>query len=132
VRKPQIKYEPVVDTISEKVIVFENRKEAAFIIIEESATFNGGDINKFRLWVQKNLVYPAASAEAGISGRVIVQFAVNSKGEVEDVIILRSINSELDNEALRAVMKSPKWIPGKKEGKAIKQQFVIPITFQLQ
>ena len=69
--------EIVVEEKKDEVIEAE---EPAFVIVEENATFQGGDINSFRIWVQQNMVYPTAAAEAGISGKVIVQFAVNSKG----------------------------------------------------
>jgi len=106
--------------------------EPAFIIVEENAGFQGGDVNTFRIWVQQNMVYPTAAAEAGIAGKVIVQFAVNSKGIVCDAKVLRGVHPELDKEAIRCIMSSPHWIPGKQGGKAVKQQFVIPIIFQLQ
>lgn len=104
----------------------------AFVIVEENATFQGGDINSFRLWVQQNIVYPTAAAEAGISGKVIVQFAVNSRGQVVDVKVLRGVHPELDKEAMRCILSSPRWNPGKQGGKSVKQQFVIPIVFTLQ
>jgi periplasmic protein TonB len=106
--------------------------EPAFVIVEENATFQGGDVGKFRIWIQKNLVYPTAAAEAGIKGKVIVQFCVNSRGRVSDAKILRGIHPELDREAIRTILSSPPWTPGKQGGKSIKQQFVIPIIYQLQ
>jgi TonB family protein len=105
--------------------------EPAFVIVEENATFQGGDVNTFRIWVQKNMVYPTAAAEAGIKGKVIVQFAVNSRGRVCDAKVLRGVQPILDKEAIRAIMSSPPWTPGKQGGKSIKQQFVIPIIFSL-
>ncbi len=156
----QVKFKApvVVDTVKEEVtlatmedltqstneappeeIVVEEKKddvveadEPAFVIVEENATFQGGDINSFRIWVQQDMVYPTAAAEAGISGKVIVQFAVNSKGQVCDCKVLRGVHPELDKEAVRCILSSPKWIPGKQGGKPVKQQFVIPIVFQLQ
>ena len=122
----------------EEIVIEEKRdevievEEPAFVIVEESATFQGGDINSFRIWVQQSMVYPTAAAEAGISGKVIVQFAVNSKGVIVDAKVLRGVHPELDKEALRCIVSSPHWVPGKQGGKSVKQQFVIPIVFQLQ
>jgi periplasmic protein TonB len=121
--------EIVVEEKKDEVMAVE---EPTFIIVQENATFQGGDINSFRLWVQQNMVYPTAAAEAGISGKVIVQFAVNSKGNIVDAKILRGVHPELDKEAIRCIISSPHWVPGKQGGKAVKQQFVIPIVFQLQ
>jgi protein TonB len=106
--------------------------EPAFVVVEENATFQGGDLNSFRLWVQQNIVFPTAAAEAGIAGRVFIQFAVNSKGIVVDAKVLRGVHPELDKEAVRCIMSSPHWSAGKQGGKSVKQQFTIPIVFQLQ
>lgn len=126
--------EPVPDVV--EVVVQEEEaiveEEPVFIIVEEPASFQGGDLNSFRDWVQRNLEYPAVAAENGISGKVYVQFAVNSKGEVVDVKVLRSVDSSLDKESIRVIMSSPKWNPARQGGKAVKQQFVIPLSFVLQ
>jgi protein TonB len=126
--------EPVPETIEvvvedEPVIVEE---EPAFVFVEEQATFQGGDVTTFREWVQKNLVYPPVAVENGIFGRVTVQFAVNSRGEVVDVKILRGVDASLDKETIRVIQSSPKWGPAKQGGRAVKQQFVIPVIFMLQ
>ena len=106
-------------------------EEPIFFTVEENAAFQGGDINKFRLWVQQNLVYPIEAAEAKIQGKVIVQFVVSSKGFVVDTKVVRGVNPILDNEAVRCIKSSPKWFPGKQAGRAVNQQFTIPIVFQI-
>ncbi len=108
-------------------------EEEIFYIVEEMPTFNGGDADvEFRKYIGENLKYPEAAAENGISGRVIVQFAVNAKGEVEDAVIVRSADPVLDEEALRVVMSSPRWEPGKQRGEKVKVLFTFPINFTLQ
>jgi periplasmic protein TonB len=127
--------EPVPETIEvaqeteEQVVVEE---EPAFVFVEEQATFQGGSLETFREWVQKNLVYPPVAVENGIFGRVTVQFAVNSRGEVVDVKILRGVDPSLDKETIRVIIASPKWGAAKQGGRAVKQQFVMPVIFQLQ
>ncbi|KPL11109.1 MAG: energy transducer TonB, partial [Bacteroides sp. SM23_62] len=78
------------------------------------------------------LRYPEIAAENGISGKVYVQFAVNSKGEVVDAVVVRGVDPALDKEAVRVVTSSPKWSPGRQRGKAVKVQFTFPINFVLQ
>ncbi len=127
--------EPVPETIEvaveteEQVVVEE---EPAFVFVEEQATFQGGSLETFRMWVQKNLVYPPVAVENGIFGRVTVQFAVSSRGEVTDVKILRGVDPSLDKETMRVILASPKWGAAKQGGRAVKQQFVMPVIFQLQ
>lgn len=107
------------------------QEEKVFIIVEEQASFQGGDVNTFRDWVTKNLKYPVVAAENGIQGKVYVQYAVNSKGDVVDVKVVRGVDPSLDKEAVRVIMSSPKWEPGKQGGMKVKQQFTIPISFIL-
>lgn len=106
--------------------------EPTFLVVEEPATFQGGDINTFRNWVSENLVYPKEAAKNKIEGKVYIQFAVNSKGKVVDIKIVRGIDTLLEKEAVRCLASSPLWEPGKQGGKAIKQQFNIPIVFRLK
>ena len=103
--------------------------EPVFIIVEQSASFQGGDVKKFGEWVAQNLKYPDIAIKKGISGKVFVQYAINTTGEVVDVKVVRSANPLLDKEAVRVVKSSPKWEPAKQRGTIVKQQFTIPIAF---
>jgi len=117
-----------------KVIVNDQQKstqteEQVFGDPLESATFQGGDVQAFHNWVLKNLIYPATAKAKGISGKVFVQYAINTSGEVVDVKVVRSANPLLDEEAVRVIKSSPKWEPAKFKGEKSKQQFTIPIAF---
>ena len=111
----------------------EIEEEEVFYIVEDMPTFNGGEpATEFRKYIAQNLQYPEIAAENGVSGRVIVQFAVDRTGKVVDAVVVRSVDSALDKEAIRVVMSSPKWTPGKQRGKAVKVLFTFPINFVLQ
>jgi protein TonB len=107
-------------------------EEEVFFIVEEMPSFQGGGEDAFREWIAKNLRYPEIAADNGISGRVYVQFAVNSRGEVCDAVVVRGVDPALDKEALRVVMSSPRWEPGRQRGRPVKVQFTFPINFILQ
>ncbi len=119
-----------------EIIPFDEEEEATeeevFYIVEDMPSFQGGGQEKFRQWIHSNLRYPEIAAENGISGRVFVQFAVNSNGELVDAKVVRGVDPALDAEALRVVKSSPKWSPGKQRGKPVKVQFTFPIVFVLQ
>lgn len=111
----------------------EAEEETVFIIVEDMPTFNGKEASiGFREYIAKNLDYPDIAAENGIEGRVIVQFAVNSRGQVVNARVVRGVDPALDKEALRVVNSSPKWSPGKQRGKPVSVQFTFPINFVLQ
>jgi len=108
-------------------------EEKLFIAVEDMPLFNGGDpLIEFRKYISENLNYPAIAAENGISGRVIVQFVVNAEGKVCDATIARSVDPALDEEALRVILSSPLWTPGKQSGKPVKVLYTFPINFILQ
>lgn len=99
--------------------------EPTFVILEKPATFNGGDINDFRKYIQDKvdiLVKGSKSKE-----KIVIQFCVNSNGSVVDVKILRGQNSDIENIVKNLLIYSPKWKPGMQNGKSAKIQFIIPI-----
>ncbi|HSL86434.1 MAG TPA: energy transducer TonB, partial [Bacteroidales bacterium] len=107
--------------------------EEVFIIVEEMPRFGDGPDGpaNFRSYIAENLVYPPEAAKQGIQGLVFVQFTVNSKGFVENVKIVRGIHELLDAEAIRVVMESPQWTPGRQRGKEVNVQYTFPINFVL-
>ena len=110
----------------------EYEEEEVYFIVEDMPKFKSGDLNNFRMYIQENLQYPDSAAAKGISGKVFVQFVVNSTGYVKNVKIVRSADPYLDAEALRVIKSSPKWVPGKQRGKPVNVQFTFPIVFIAQ
>ncbi len=103
--------------------------EEIFFVVEDMPSFMGKGQEGFREWIARNLKYPETAAKKGIGGRVYVQFAVNSKGEVVDAVVIKGVDPALDQEAVRVIMSSPKWEPGRQRGKPVKVQFTFPINF---
>lgn len=103
-----------------------------FIFVDEHATFMGGDIMKFREWVQRNVIYPPEAVENGEFGRITVQFVVTTEGDVTGVTILKGVSPALDKEVIRVLNSSPKWTPAKSLGENVNQQFVIPVIFMIR
>ncbi len=103
-----------------------------FQLIEVKPRFNGGDAAEFSKWVNSQLVYPEKAKQAGIQGRVAIQFTVGADGAVRDAKVLRGVNEDLDAEALRVVSSSPRWEPGMQDGKAVPVTFTFPVFYQLR
>ena len=82
-------------------------------------------------FVFENVKYPEDAKKAGTEGLVVVQFEVDKDGSVINPSIARSLAPSIDAEAMRIVQLMPKWIPGKKDGKAVKTEFKLPIKFAL-
>ena len=101
--------------------------------LERKPSFNGGDANEFAKWVFSELKYPEQAKTDGAQGRVLVQFTIGSDGVVRDAVILRGVREDLDAEAIRVVLASPKWEPGYNDkGEKVPVTFTCPITYKIQ
>ena len=66
-----------------------------------------------------------------MEGRVFITFVVEKDGSITNVKIIRDIGGGCGQEAKRVVEMMPKWIPGKQNGKTVRVQYNLPITFKL-
>ena len=99
-------------------------------VVEEQPMFPGG-MQELMTFLQANIRYPKEAQERGLQGRVVVQFVVNKDGSICDEHVVRSVDPQLDAEALRVVRSMPNWTPGKQRGEAVRVRFTIPVTFRL-
>ena len=98
--------------------------------VEVKPTFLGGDVNEFARWVNGHLTYPQTAKEAGVQGRVMAQFVVNSDGKVQDVKVLRGVHPDLDAEVVRVISSSPDWTPGYVKGEPVRVTYMFPVVFK--
>lgn len=103
-------------------------KSAIFTAVEQEPSFPGG-INKFFQFLQSNIRYPAAVHEGKVHGNVFVTFVVEKDGSITNVKIARGIESGCDEEAVRLMKISPKWLSGRQNGKPVRVQYTLPINF---
>lgn len=99
--------------------------------VDQQPSFPGGT-NALNTFIVSNLKYPVFAQEKGIQGRVVVKFIVEKDGSISNVEVDRSVDPDLDNEAMRVVKAMPKWIPGQINGKAVKVECSHPFVFRLQ
>lgn len=100
-------------------------------ISEFMPEFSGGQAEMFN-YLQTNIKYPRESLSVGSQGTVYVAFIVERDGSLSNLHILRSVDSYLDNEAIRVVESMPLWKPGYQGGKAVRVHMVLPIKFELR
>ncbi len=60
-----------------------------FFLVEVMPSFKGGDINKFRDWVQKRTNYPQMAIDKKIQGKVFLTFIVETDGAVSNVTVVK-------------------------------------------
>ena len=116
--------------IEEKEEVIE--EEEIFVNAEEMPTFQGGDLSKFRNWVQSNVRYPQIALENGIQGNVVIKFIVEKDGSVSNIQVLVSPDKTLSDAAVAVFQRSPKWVPGKEQNEPVRVTYILPVSFKIQ
>jgi protein TonB len=101
----------------------------AFFLVEIMPSFRGGGLDEFRKWVQKRTNYPQEAVDKKIKGKVVLSFIVEKDGSVSNVIVVKSVNPLLDNEAVKTISESPKWTPGLQRGEPVRVRYLIPLNF---
>ena len=117
---------------SEGTVEEEFDEPIPFAIVEDKPTFMGGNADQFPKWVGGKVKYPEQAVDANIQGVVLLQFTIGVDGTITSVKILRSVDPLLDQEAVRVVRSSPRWVPGKQRNKAVPVSYQIPVAFRLQ
>ena len=103
-----------------------------FVKVEEMPSFQGGDLQTFRNWVQGKVRYPQIAQENNISGRVFLMFVVERDGTLTNIQVLQTPDSSLSDEAIRVLKTSPKWKPGKQRNQTVRVKYTLPIDFRIQ
>jgi protein TonB len=127
----------------------EPEAEEIFKVVEEMPRFPGCENaggstaekkacadKKMLEFLYENLRYPSIARENNISGTVVIQFVVDTKGNISDARVAREIGGTCGEEALRVVNKmneiAGNWTPGKQRGRAVKVMFSLPVKFVLK
>ncbi len=97
-----------------------------FVVVDQQPEMIGGMEALYN-----EIDYPPAAREAGIDGRVFIQFVVDENGNVTDPTVLRSPHEMLSEEALR-VIRLMKFTPGQQRGEAVRVRMSTPIAFELR
>lgn len=104
-------------------------KNGVYTMVDKMAQPIDGMQEMFKQ-IGEEMTYPAQAREAGIEGKVYVQFVVNLDGSLTDIEIVKGIGAGCDAEAMR-VIATTKWIAGEQDGRKVKQRMVMPIVFKL-
>ena len=124
-----------------------------FDVVEQNPLFPGGN-KALQEFVKTNQRYPDLAMEYGAKGRVIMNFWVDSVGQVSDIKVFRymqmtydtlrlgletdekqeqvkeQIALQLGEESKRILSLLPRWSPGKIRGKTVRMRYTMPVLFQ--
>lgn len=83
----------------------------------------------FEEYLRSNQKLPEAARQNGVSGVVEVAFKVDVKGRLSNFVIRQSLGYGCDQEAIRLLKASPRWLPAERQGKQVTQQISWQIKF---
>lgn len=107
------------------------KKEVAQKLQEIGFTKSGDDTwTKDGITMRLSEGQPAVTQEPG-KGKVHISMTVLQTGNISNVKVIRGVDPLLDEEALRVVKSSPKWIPATVKGKPVNFNMVLPVNFTL-
>ena len=113
-----------------EIEIVESNEEEVFMVVEDQPEFPGGTAALLE-YLRSNLNYPAGCRENNIQGRVLISFVVEKDGSISNTEVVKSVDEELDAEALRIVSQMPNWKPGTQRGEAVRVKYTVPINFRL-
>lgn len=105
------------------------REVFEYDFVHEKPSFPGGD-SKLVEFINTHRKYPKESYKKGIQGRVTCSFVVNADGTVSNIKVIRSVSSQLNEEAIRVFSLMPPWHPGKINGQSVPVRVIWSIPFR--
>ena len=94
-------------------------------------TFPGGQ-EALDKYITDNLKYPEAAKENGVEGIVNVGFIVKIDGSIGSIKIIRMVDPDLEQEAIRLVKNMPAWTPADKDGSPVDAPAEVSVPFVLE
>ena len=82
-------------------------------------------------FLARNIIYPTLAKQKNIQGKVIISFIIEKNGSISNIKIVKDIGEGCGEEGVRIVKLMPKWKPAQQKGEPVRQQFVLPVLFQL-
>jgi len=107
--------------------------------IDEMAEFVGKDftietekVTDLREYLASEIVYPPKAYKYDVQGKVYVQFLINKDGSISNALVVRTLDKDLDKEAIRIIRNMPNWKPARKNGKPVPMAYTCPVVFTIK
>lgn len=89
---------------------------------QQEATFNGG-VDAMVNYITENIVMP--EKREGRTANVLVKVVIDTDGSISDVVMMGSINADVDKAITDVLKGMPKWTPAKVNGEAVQSEQII-------
>ncbi len=88
------------------------------MFVEEAPSYPGG-ASAWRSYTQASQKSSANAKQWASKGNVILGFTVTKDGSVVNISVLRGSSQKANEEAIKLLVGSGKWIPGKQNGSPV-------------
>ncbi|MCC2545970.1 M56 family metallopeptidase [Hymenobacter sp. BT175] len=117
------------------------KQEKVYDKVDQMPEYPGGQA-KLMQDIMANLKYPADAKAAGLGGTVLIEFVINSEGQISVIDFKQRAKAPAGQEALARLLDKAAtdailvgvsgtgWKPGRHQGKAVAVSFVVPLSFQ--
>lgn len=112
----------------EEEVIEDENKIYNSVGLEIHPSFPGG-MFKFHQFIDEN--YKKSNKRPTLQGKVYASFVIEKDGSLSDIKILRDIGSYSGDELLRVLKLSPKWSPGKQNGKNVRTLYSVVVPVQI-
>lgn len=98
-----------------------------FEFVEQMPEYPGGEEAMYA-YIYDHLNVPVEMQVNNISGKTVVGFYIDTKGDLQNMFIQKSLSAEWDKLVLKAFEGMPKWKPGKQNGRAVNVAFSVSVN----
>ncbi|HTI59222.1 energy transducer TonB [Mucilaginibacter sp.] len=91
-----------------------------------------GGQESYNKYLDKNGRYPQIARQVGVQGNVLARFIIEKDSTLSHIGIYSGIGSGTDDEVIRLIRNSGKWIPSQLNGINVRTRCIVPIQFLLE
>ncbi len=132
------------DTNSQRPIMFFRTENNIYKVTEVMPRFPGcediigsneelQECSKEKLldYIYSNLEYPEEAKKNGTEGLNVIQFIIDTKGNITEANVVRDIGDGTGAATLKIVESMPQWRPAYQQGKVVPLLYTLPVRFKL-
>jgi TonB family protein len=95
---------------------------------DQAPSFPGGQ-TAMSNWFKKKLIYPVVAFQNDIKGNVMLKVVIEPDGKIGGITVSKGLGYGCDESAVDCVRTMPNWVPGKKNGIAVRTSVVLAVPF---
>ena len=108
-----------------------SQQDVIYRSVQQMPEYPGGQ-DALMDYLAQEIQYPKAAIERNVQGKVIVAFVVEKDGSVSNVKVVRSVDPDLDAEAVRVCKTMAGFKPGRQDDQIVRVWYTLPISFKLR